>query len=482
LPAASEPTIDMKLKAGLGGQAVSGRTTELEIRLFAATPFDGELHVLDNNGLSILPVHLDELKAHTLWLPVTPEPAGPIRVRLQSNGTDVLEQALAFVLSRTPLTIISSAIPAEAKLDSHQRSKGITPVIISPLSLPHTPQAFDSVDAMIAERSFLSGLSQAQYHALGSYLSGCGIMLLSADMKSMLERLRDVSGCGGKFVQLYDDLSRVSSILLELMAQRPPHLPGPYELMSLQYTGMQSPTANAIFLYLGGYLLFIALMAWRVKRLHYLMLLPPLVAGAGTLAWSGTGSHRLITWAESESGNSHIRVSSLLLLGGDRRGESRVKLQSDARLIKKAGISRHSGILYQDRDGEPVLYGYTDLLAPQTYLLTSVARQSPQFQLAIQDGIPEIVFFGKTSPADTRLLWRGQAYNIPSLTHKDRWRPDESQGHRPAGNEERLLNRRLAYDDPALLLPFTPDSPLLNDSEVQNMGWLVIKCASSISI
>jgi hypothetical protein len=480
VPVAGDPVVDLKLKAGLGGQAVFGHATELEIRLFAATPFDGELQILDYNGLSILPVYLEERKEQTLWLPVIPDQAGLIRVRLQSRVSNIQEHSLVFMLSPTTLTLISRATSGETKLGGYRRLEGTTPTIISTTSLPHTPQAYDSVDAVVAEASFLAGLSQNQYSALGSYLSGCGIMLLSADMKSFLERLRGVSGCGGQFVQVYDSLSRVSSLLVELMSLRPPRPPSAHELVSLQHTGMQTATMNAVALYLGGYLLFTALVTWRAKQLRQLMLLPLLVAGAGILAWSGTGSHRVITWAESESGDGHIRVSSLLLLGGSRRGESRLRLLSDARLISVAGASRSSGIVYQDRDGETVLHGHTDLLSPQTYLLTSVRRQSPLFQLTIQDGIPEIVFFGKRSPAQTRLLWRGQAYNIPSLTYEGRWRPDESQGHRPNNNEERLLNRRLAYGDPALLLPFTSGIPALNGPEVINAGWLVIRPASNI--
>jgi hypothetical protein len=485
LPVTSDPVIDLKLKAGLGAQAVTGRTTELEIRLFTTTPFDGELQILDYNGLSTLPIYLEERKQQSIWLPVIPLPDGPIRVRLKSNGSDIQEHALAFEQSPSPLTIISGAIPGENNRDNYQWLEGLegtTPAIISTLSLPHTPQAYDSVDAVIAKASLLTGLSHNQYSALGSYLKGCGIMLLSAEMKSVLERLRDVSGCSGKFVQRYDNLSQIPTLLLELMKQRLPPPPSPHEMVSLQNTSMQSATVKTISLYLGGYLVFIALMTWRGKRLHYLMLIPLLVAGAAILVWSGKGSHRVITWAESQSGNSHTRVSSLLLLGGNRRGESRIKLQSDARLINLTGTSRHSGILYQDLDSEPVLYGHTDLLVPQTYLLSSVWKLSPQFRITIQDGIPEIVFLGKGSPEDTRLLWRGQAYSIPNLTIEDRWRPDASQGQPPENNEERLLNRRLAYDDPALLLPFTPDLPVLSGSEVKNRGWLVIRPATNVSL
>lgn len=475
LPAIASPVIDMELKAGLGGLAVSGRATEMMLRLFSTSPIDGHVEITDSNGVATLPVRLDEQREKIWWLPVNPGAPGSVRVRLITNQGRVIEKQQAFEHSRRPVTIISSTIPAGFGFSGHQQSGRIRPVILSTAGLPHVAQAYAGVGAIVSDAQFLSKLTRDQYHALGQYLGGCGIMLVSDADPAVLERLRDISGCNGHSIDTYADLSAVTALLLRLDAERPPGPPAPAELMPLQRKVFQQRMVSSLSFYLCGYVIFIALVAWRIKTTRYLLLLPVLVAGAGALAWSGTGGHQLISWAETQSGDQYSRVSSLLLLGGDRMGHSSVLLGPDSRLAAIGGDLQLPGIHYQDDGRHRELSGDTRLLVPRACELTSVSRYSPPFSLTLRDGQPQVILQAQAFPHDTRLLWRGHAFTVPVLTKGESWQPLESPGHEPGSPAERLLNRRLAFGDPALLLPFGPGMVDAGGADTQATGWLAIR-------
>lgn len=465
----------MELKTGLGGQSAPGQTSEIKIHLFATHPIAGELEIIDGNGLTRLPVQLDEQREKTLWLPVSPGPLIPVKVRLITEQRVVADNMLVFEHSPSPLIIISSTIPVSETLNMHHQPVGITPVILSATGFPHIAQAYSGVDAIVINPQTLSSLSQDQYHALAYHLSRCSIMLLSGTNQTVLERLRNIAGCNGRFVQSYENLSQVTPMLLKLIAKRHPKTPAPEELMPLRQTPFQQQMITSISLYLGGYIFFFTLATWLMKKTQYLLLLPALVAAAGLMVWIGEGSHHLISWAETESGDSHNNISSLLLLGGDRLGENSITLGTDTRLSNFLDEAQHPSIRYLQDVGQRELSGFTYLLSPQAYHLTSTARRLPQFLLTTKEGQPEVIFLGEQSPAETRLLWRGHSYSVPVLARDDRWQPDKMLGHEPTSHAERLLNRHLAFENPALLLPYTPDLAEVGDNAIQTTGWLVIR-------
>jgi len=465
----------MEVKPGLGGQAVAGQTTEIKIHLYATRPVNGELEINDGNILTRLPFQLDEHREKTLWLPFTAKPFKPVEVKLITNRGEVIEKKLALEHSNTSLTLISRTIPAEQTLNSFHQATGITPVILSATGLPHIPQAYAGVNAIVTDPTSLSSLSQDQYHALAYYLSQCNIMLLSGANQTLLKDLKSISGCGGRFIQSYQNLSQVSPMLLELSAKRPPKIPAPQDLMSLRQPLFQQQMITSISLYLGGYIFFFTLVSWRMKKMHYLLPLPALVAAAGALIWTGEGSHHLISWAETESSDNYNKISSLLMLGGNRRGENRVTVGAETRLSNFIGESQTPSIHYLQDGDQRKLSGFTHLLSPQAYHLTSTTRQLPQFLLTIKEGRPEVVFLGEESPVETRLLWRGHAYKVPMLSRDERWQPEKKLAQDPASLAESLLNRHLAFGDPALLLPLSPELAETDDSNIQTTGWLVIR-------
>jgi hypothetical protein len=475
LPAAANAAIEMQLSAGLGGQAVAGRSTELKVRIFANSPVVAELQINDADGFFSAPVTLDAQTEKSIWFPVTPEPTGPLKVRLLSNSGEIIEKELVFEHGNAPLTIISRSVPASRSHGGLRQTPGVRPVIIPPESLPRSLQGYAGIHAIVTDVGSLSSLTIEQYRAFANYLSACNILLLSAASTAVLERVRGLSGCGGKFVQSYRTLAEVSRLLQTLDSKRSVKPPSAQSLLPLQLPLFQASMTTPLILYLAGYIFLMALLSWRMKKSQYLLILPVVAALAGILAWSGSGSARLLSWAETRSGDSHLRVSSLLLLGGDRRGENRLTYDADISISPFGDNTRYKRARKPDKDARRELSAYTSLLTPAAYQLSSVGRHAPAFTLQLKQGLPELVYHAEKTTNQARLLWRGYTYRVPPLAKGESWNPHETQKQISLSAEEKLLQRHLQHDLPALLLPFTPGLPGVAAARLQNQGWLVIR-------
>ena len=470
--AAGPAAITMELTAGLGGQAVTRQASEIAVQLFARLPLDAELEILDANGRNRLPVQLNEQQTKTLWITLTPKDSDtPVRIRLYRRSADnsnhndfLLEKQLRFTLSDTPLTLVSSRIPASGTLGRHLPPGNTRPVILTPDHLPHSPRAYAGIHALVIEPVSLASLSPAQYRALGHYLKGCGILLLSQTSESVLNRVRSIAGCHGDFVQPFTSLSRLSQQLSELRAAQPPKLPGAKALAPLLQNRFKLPLLTSISLYLGGYILFMALLGWQLKQQRYLLLLPLLASAAGAFAWRGEPGQQQFRWTEAQSGDRFARSTALLLLGGERRGEARTTINAETQLTAIPPATPPAQIDYQTATGQRQLSAFTPLLSPRQYRLDSIQAVSTDFQLSLSGGLPVVTFNGAQFPPGVRLLWQGHRYPLPALARGQRWQPAAAQAQQPDSAAERLLNRRLAFNHPALLLPLTGSA-----------GWLVIR-------
>lgn len=475
LPAAGNSVIEMKLTAGLGAQAVVGYSTEIKISLFATSTTVGELQIRDANGYISIPVSIKGQTEKQLWLSVNPEPLSPLQVRLLSNTGEAIEKELFFEHGHTPITIISGPVPANQTRGSYQQAVSIRPVIIPPESLPRSFQAYAGIHAIVTDAVSLSNLNTRQYHAFADYLSGCNILLLSDASTVVLERVRKLSGCGGKFIQSYQTLDQVSPLLQELDSQLTVKLPAAQNLLPLQLPFFQHKMVTSITLYLAGYIAFMTLVNWRMNKTHYLLILPVIAAGVGILAWTGSGSAQLITWAETQSSDSHLRISSLLLLGGDRRGENTVTFDPDVAISSFNGKTQQHHIRILNERARRELSAQTVLLTPVAYQLSSVSRHISPFTLQLKQGLPILTFHAEAALSQARLLWQGYTYNVPVLAKGESWFPHETQKQPSSSAEEKLLQRHLEFDSPALLLPFTPNLQGMSAAHIQIHGWLVVR-------
>jgi len=479
LPAAGNSAIDMEITAGLGGQAVAGRATEIKVRLFASSSTSAELQVRDANGYLTVPVTLAGQTVKHLWLPVTPEALSPLQVRLLLGSGEVIEKELIFEHGDTLLSLISRSVPVGHAHASHPQTTDVRPVIVPAESLPHSLQAYAGVHAIVTDVESLSSLTIEQSQAFANYLGGCNILLLANASAAVLKRVRSLSGCAGRYIQSYQTLAQVSNLLRELDARLPPKPPSAQNMLALHLPAFQDSMVTSLGLYLAGYIALMALLAWQMQKTNYLLIVPVIAAGAGILAWTGGGSTHLISWAETQSNDSHLRVSSLLLLGGDRRGENSLVHDAAVSISPVNGLfsgkSGHYRSRHLEQRSRRELSVHTAMLAPAAYQLTSVGRGTPAFTLQLEQGAPELVYHAESATNQARLLWQGYTYRVPPLAKDESWHPHETERQLAQSAEEKLLQRHLEFESPALLLPFGPEPRGVAAADIQGQGWLVIR-------
>jgi hypothetical protein len=249
--------------------------------------------------------------------------------------------------------------------------------------------------------------------------------------------------------------------------------------LALQLPAFQDSMVTSLSLYLAGYIALMALLGWQMQKTNYLLILPVIAAGAGILAWTGGGSARMISWAETQSNDSHLRVSGLLLLGGDRRGEN--SLVHDAAVSISpvgnlfSGKTEHYRSRRLEQHSRRELSVHTAMLAPVAYQLTGVSRRAPAFTLLLKQGVPELVYHAESAVNQARLLWQGYTYRVPPLAKGESWHPHETVKQLAQSAETKLLQRHLEFASPALLLPFALDPRSLAAADIQGQGWLVIR-------
>jgi len=457
-PAAANTGLRMELSAGLGGQVVDGVSSELGVRLFAASATRAELRFSDRNGDVSIPLELDGQSEQRLWIPLNPAAQGPLVVRLLSDAGEVLASELSFAHGDMPVTIVSRPLRAAGSAPGHAAATGIRPVVIAPDSYPHSFPAYAGVAAMVTDLASLAGLSTAQYRAFAQYLGGCNPLLVSSAGEAMLQQLRRLAGCGGSFIRAYDSLEQVPGLLRTLAAARAAQAPSAQDLLPLLTPRWRDDMASSLILYLAGYILFIALINWRMQQTQYLLLLPLIAAGAGLLAWSGEGASRSLSWVEARSGDSHASVTTLLLLGGDRRGSSSISVAADAALSRLGGEPPAASIRYTRPPGPRLLSVRTNLLEPVAYRLLGVRRETLPYSLQLRQGLPEVT--RRTDAATNRaiLLWQGYTYPLPDLAKGESWRAHETRRLPALSAAEKLLQRHLQHDSAALLLPIASAS------------------------
>ncbi len=481
LPVSANPSIEMELTAGLSGQAVIGQATEIKIRIYSTATAEAELQLEDANGLISVPLVIDELAEKNLWINVTPKKMSPIQVRLVTSTGQKITKQLYFENNRDPLTLITSSVPSDTSHQKHQQPENIRPVIVSASNLPHRSQSYASILAIVTDAKSLSSLSLDQYQAFANYLSGCNILLLSEPTSTVLNKIKNISGCAGQFVQGYNILSEISPLLQKLKSQRTPKLPSPQNLKPFQQPEFQHNKSLSITLYLAAYILFTALVINYVKKTHYLLLLPVIAASAAVFVWTGTGSSKLISWAETESDSNHLRVSSLLQIGGNRLGENKLTIVGDNSIFNFRTETQHPRIRYITDTSQSELTTHTSFLTPQIYHLTTVSKQTLPYTLTMKQGKPQLKSLQKRGSDTARLLWMGHNHKVPFLSQGETWQPDESNKQLASSPEEKLLHRRLQFETPALLLPYSIDpSPVANN--IDTTGWLVIRPKTELNL
>ena len=442
------------------GNFVPGRSSE--IRLQVSSPAGGAFQLnLTTPGWVIRYSGVVEANIGTdLSLPIYPAPGQPVQIQLQRAGQPPLRQTLVFNHRAEPLQ--AWVVPPGSSPPSAAR--GQVPVSVG--MLPRTSEGYGGIASLSIPSSQLSQLDSRQLDALDDYLSGCKPLHLIDTTQEVVDIIKSHAGCGGRHIEISGPVASVG---------QPKPLPGASILDRLLPATDQSYPRLAI-LYFVGYaviLLFGLLLSGRALVLLSIPVAASLALPA--LAYLGATPPRLVTWMETEAGDSSARYTALLSVDGARREQLSLPLDGIRNLPTSSASSSNVVSIDGTRDQTRQLLIETQPFSTAWYLFSGTVRLTQPLALTGSVHLPQITNSTNTFTPSCLLSWSGEIHQIPPLRPGEHWTPTEqsrSARHDPLTG---LLGSRSG--ELALLIPY--NLPVEAFGNASREGWLLIRADRS---
>ena len=466
LAVAAEP-LNLELLPAWNGWARSGAVTELGVRVTAEQGGDLIVTVATSNARVETRALLEPQAPLTLWLPVQPDGnSATVVTAVLAGHAPVQREFTDWQWRTTPLVAVVGNWP-DSQLTGHQDWLVFRPDLAA---LPHTPQGYQSIAALLLDTMALISLDKEQLAALRGYLGGCGKLVLGGPPAAtgILQRF---AGCQGRFVRRVEVPEQGLAALASLWPEQPPILPG---MTGLKPLLPDRESWRPLALLFAGYALVMLLLAVFVRRMAPLLLAPVAAGALGLAVWSRGGAELdLVSWAEMTSGDASARYAALLRVTGQGRGEYAVTVPTAFGLPTAWDSASPLAIEDYRQTARRRLLLHTRLLEPQTFRFTGVFDGAAPLSLTLTPAGPEIVTTGRFA-GSAILAWQGQRYTVPQLPPSARWTPPEQVETWGTTPQERLLRLESATEA-ALLLPFTLKNAGLLAAAVDTGGWLLIR-------
>ncbi|MCP3870514.1 MAG: hypothetical protein GY703_20965 [Gammaproteobacteria bacterium] len=465
-PAWSCEALAMQLIPAWGGWFRPGRTTELAITLKAAR--NGEyLLTLTSTGKVIRYngyLEADHPRRH--WLPVQPGANGVVHARLQCGNEEVIEDEHYLIPSGNPL--FGVGMGATWPPYPPQQWRGVTDS-----RLPHTPQGYSSLDLLYLNAVHLTTLGRDQSLALDRYLAGCGHVILTGKHREWAERIEGIAGCNGRNIhQQYSEFPNLESSRSGL--------PGMGALEAL----IQSSTISrqvSLFgtLFLGYFGLLV--VGERTRYKPFLLMAVPLTFSLSLiLFWQiPTQQARLVSWVEIDTDNSGGRFSALLQVEKLVSQDIPVSLPTILGPPETKPGADIDWRLNQQQPAKGLLHGKSQAFTTRNYGFQGTLRLSPSLSLVTTLPRPVVRNRDKEPTPGGFLAWNGSVHRLPSLKPEQSWSPSEADLIQVENGTTRLLMHQTGENATALVLPFSLRDAGLEFSDIETVGWLMIRARKS---
>jgi len=467
LPPAPHTAAAEGVRAGFtpawGGRFFPGQESEIAVRLLSGS--SGPFELLIRGG--DIPVrYRGRFSADTplrIWIPLRPRPGQAIDAILTRPGNDT-----PLTFRPPPFTAVSTRLRVSTDPTEAKSAGGPTPplLVTEPGALPRTSSGYGPVQHLSIRASQLTSLDPEQVTALGHFIQNCGNLQVSGASATLLQRLRGISGCNGRFVQQSGQPVPMTHL---------PPLPGADLLRGLN----RRPAMNRIrlpALLLASHLLLLSLLALYRRR----PLLPLAATGLACLAllllWPRQhAATRLINWAELESGAAAARFSALLIVDGKTDSEHELPVPARLGLPHAPKGGGLSFVLDAQQPMQEQLLIHTRPFSRQWYLFHGATPIQTGLRLNLTATGPTVHNSGDTPTSAAMLGWNDEVHQVPPLRPAERWHPTELSrlpGHTPLRS---LLRSRSSGDQPALLLPWNPADLGPTGTSLPGLGWLLIR-------
>jgi hypothetical protein len=458
------------------GVARPGAVTELEIRLNAGRAGDYVLELSGGEAPLRVTASTGPGGAATLWVPYRAAADPFVGVTAYRDGQPVgrAEQRIHHVISGSQVVAVSLVDRSRASKMDIALPKSVV-LNASPNSLPRTPQAYDAIDLLVLDAASLSALDDVRLSALQGYLGGCGKLIVERLPDNGVQRLRSLSGCGGRFIGIFDDAAPLTLGALRLLEAPTAPLPRAVELARARNPDLSNDIYLPIVVFLCVYLLIMPGTALTTRKALPLLLVPVLAAALAVFAWRERPPRsELIIWSESGGQNAATRYAALLSVIG--AGPATATLGFPPGVIPR---NIPADDVRQVRTAEDAVAGagveiHTRLLSRTDLYFQGAYWVSPPVAVSLVEGKPAVRNLTASTLNGVVLSWKARRVKVPALAAGEGWRyADTADDAEP--RLEGLLEERGRADGPAVLLPF--ESPVARQfaGDLSTQSWLLVR-------
>jgi hypothetical protein len=465
---ASSP-VQIETVPSFGLHLPEGRYTEVKVTLHSSQALEGTLQLSDANGITIYPLQLDEGALVTKWLATRPAPN--IEISVYVGKHKLVSQSLRFDFDARATALISDSVPVSNPLLSQLKSPSMKPIIITASALPHRRQSYDSIAALITNADTLSYLDTDQYSALAGFIAGCGSVVIQSLDEQIFHQLQALAGCQARQLRSFLPHQNIATQLPALLSKKPASLPTTDDLLTLTDESEKKQLVMAISIFFSTYLVLMLVATKLTKNTYYWIWLPVLYGLGSWLLWNGPAQHQKISWTENESGDPFSRSSQLILAGGARNGEYQIPVSADSRIYLSGAVKAKPRIESSPKKSIAILTGHSQLFSNTSFRLEQTGETTAPITLTLQQDRPHLEVNGITLPPNSRLIWHGASHALPDSKNLMTWQLESSRGSTLKTAAEKLLNRRLNFNEPAILLP--------QISRQNNKSWHIIRLSGA---
>lgn len=443
-----------------GGRFAEGRSTEIAVWL--SSPAGGEVRILSTGTKGSLEYSaaVEADRPHLATLPASPGPDGRLEVTATLPNGLLLSKEVRFLPQRERFVV-------EIVWEAMRTGIGETDFLrLTADALPRSAAGYGPLAALVLHTRVLASLDADQTTALSTYLEACRPLGLAEVSPEVLERVRAIAGCSGRYVTAAPP-NRDTPIS---PAALPDSLPTPPRLQELSATSRHTQPDRTALLLLPYPILLLASAGSR-RPGAWLLLIP---AGATLiLAWvlpMSVTPARAATWAEMDAGESSYRFVSLLDLAGNGHAQAPLRLPAGTGVLWAAD----SGPLEQrisDSTGTIELALPSSMLQHRRYRLEGTRPSAVSVGLeGIGTGVRLTNRGSEATPAGW-LSWHGKTSPVPPLppgsTHMQSL--DAPKVEAPFAG----LGSLAATQGPVLVLPASHSA--ISDSRLEETAWLAIR-------
>ncbi len=433
--------LEVDIRPAWNGFVVPGKATELGVRLTARGDAHASVRLrapgVDSRARVTLPAGKPQLLRLPLRAPLSGRKVS-IEIGLQGHSETRIEEWAPALIADEPLVVTTTDHAWQIRTETASQRTAVR--YVSDRDLPHTPQAYDTVDALIVDQAGLARLDGERLSAMFGFLGGCGRLIAVGMTDEVVARLRTAAGCNGEFFVAIQHPEALYGVVDRALSMEPAPLPSAARLRSLLDHDEVRTVVLTVAVFLAAYVSLLVLAAQAAFPAWMVLAFPLGASLLAPLIWLHRGPDIVsIGWMEMYNDDRVARTATLVQLHGNGRGTGQFSLPVAHGLPLPPLPSSPRPPTFELKDQALSVQLPVRLLAREEFLfLGSTELVAPVRITVAPEGVRVHNAGGRATGRGT-LFWSGELFYLPTLAPGAHWSTAGASPRRPANPLERWL-------------------------------------------